>query len=101
MPLRRLPEHCRGRSPCDGKRRKGTQMNTFRYTRAQTAQQVVAAAAEPPHRAFLAGAPTLIVLMKLEVEPRPEAIALNALPLNRLEAIPDVGVGIGALAPAS
>ena len=73
-------------------------MNTFRYTRGQTAQHVVAAAAERPHSAFLAGGTTLIDLMKLEVEGPAEVIDINALPLNRIEAMPDGGVRIGALA---
>jgi xanthine dehydrogenase YagS FAD-binding subunit len=73
-------------------------MNTFRYTRGQTAQQVVAAAAERPHAAFLAGGTTLIDLMKLEVEEPAEVIDINALPLKRIEAMPDGGVRIGALA---
>jgi xanthine dehydrogenase YagS FAD-binding subunit len=76
-------------------------MNTFRYTRGQTAQQVVAAAAERPHSAFLAGGTTLIDLMKLEVEGPAEVIDINALPLKRIEAMPDGGVRIGALASNS
>ena len=73
-------------------------MNRFRYTRGQTAQQVVAAAAQRPHSAFLAGGTTLIDLMKLEVEEPAEVIDINALPLKHIEAMPDGGVRIGALA---
>jgi xanthine dehydrogenase YagS FAD-binding subunit len=76
-------------------------MNTFRYTRGQTAQQVVAAAGERPHTAFLAGGTTLIDLMKLEVEGPAEIIDINALPLKRIETMPDGGVRIGALASNS
>jgi xanthine dehydrogenase YagS FAD-binding subunit len=76
-------------------------MKTFRYTRGQTAQQVVAAAAERPHSAFLAGGTTLIDLMKLEVEGPAEVIDINALPLKRIEAMTDGGVRIGALASNS
>jgi xanthine dehydrogenase YagS FAD-binding subunit len=76
-------------------------MKTFRYTRGLTAQQVVTAAAERPHSAFLAGGTTLIDLMKLEVEGPAEVIDINALPLKRIEAMTDGGVRIGALASNS
>jgi len=73
-------------------------MKQFHYLRSQTPEQAVATAAGRATSAFLAGGTTLIDLMKLEVEHPAEVIDINALPLARIESLPDGGVRIGALA---
>src|SRR6266403_2293145 len=46
---------------------------------------------------FVGGGTTLIDLMKLDVEPPQTVIAINGLPLNQVEALPDGGLKIGAV----
>jgi xanthine dehydrogenase YagS FAD-binding subunit len=71
-------------------------MRNFEYTRAKDAEQAIAFHAQAPS-AFLAGGTTLLDLMKIDVM-RPERVVdVNKLPLNRIEALGDGRVRIGAL----
>jgi xanthine dehydrogenase YagS FAD-binding subunit len=71
-------------------------MMPFRYV-AVTDERAAREAASAGGR-FLAGGTTLIDLMKLHVE-RPAAVVdINALPLTRIEELPDGSVRVGALA---
>jgi len=71
-------------------------MKPFAYVTAATADAARAAAAERGAR-FLAGGTTILDLMKLEIERPPVLVDINALPLTRIEPLPDGGVRVGAL----
>ncbi|MEP6537432.1 MAG: xanthine dehydrogenase family protein subunit M [Bryobacteraceae bacterium] len=73
-------------------------MNQFHYVRGKSASEALAAVSANPNAAFLAGGTTLVDLMKLGVERPAELIDINPLPLAQIEARPDGGVRIGALA---
>ncbi len=77
-------------------------MQTFEYSRAADEPAAVAAGAKSKTAQqgasvrFIAGGTTLIDLMKLTVE-RPQAVVdINRLPLDKIEALPDGGLSIGA-----
>src|SRR5439155_8310530 len=73
-------------------------MNRFQYLRSKTPREAITARSGRAESAFIAGGTTLVDLMKLDVEQPTELIDINALPLSRIEALPDGGVRIGALA---
>src|SRR5437868_12211264 len=62
-----------------------------RASKAKTAQQGA-------EIRFIGGGTTLIDLMKLNVEQPQTLIDINRLPLDKIEALPDGGLGIGAVA---
>ena len=102
LPLRRLPEHRRGDPAVRGKSERSATWKSF-SCRAPTACEHAIAAARlqlRPSKAhsvrFLAGGTTLLDLMKLDVERPTRVIDINRLPLDRIEAIADGGVKIGA-----
>ncbi|MDM0030029.1 FAD binding domain-containing protein [Variovorax saccharolyticus] len=72
-------------------------MKAFSYERATTPAQAVAAAARTPGARFIAGGTNLLDLMKLEIETPTQLIDVNRLGLDRIEALPDGGLRIGAL----
>jgi xanthine dehydrogenase YagS FAD-binding subunit len=81
-------------------------MDAFQFNRAATLDQAVQTAAKPipgastpyaPVR-FVAGGTNLIDMMKLTVERPQLLIDINGLPLDRVEATPNGGLLIGALA---
>jgi len=78
-------------------------MKTFALTRATDSAQVIAAAAKSKTAQqgaeirFIAGNTTLIDLMKLNVEQPKTLIDINRLPLDKIEALPDGGLTIGAM----
>jgi xanthine dehydrogenase YagS FAD-binding subunit len=75
-------------------------MNAFEYIRAQNE----AGAVDEAHVAgarYLAGGTTLVDLMRLEVLRPSRVVDISALPLVEIEALPDGGVRIGALAKNS
>jgi len=79
-------------------------MDAFDFSRAETLKQAVQAGAQS-HTAqqgaqvrFVAGGTTLIDLMKLNVERPRQVVDINGLPMDRIEATPDGGLIIGALA---
>ena len=78
-------------------------MKTFALTRANDSAQAIATAAgaktaqQGAEIRFVAGGTTLIDLMKLNVEQPQTVIDINRLPLDKIEALPDGGLTIGAL----
>jgi xanthine dehydrogenase YagS FAD-binding subunit len=71
-------------------------MNPFRFVVApdqRTAREAAAAAGAR----YLAGGTTLVDLMKLHVERPATLVDINAVPLTRIEALPDGGVRVGAM----
>ena len=73
-------------------------MQPFKYQREENSAAAVAAIGQLEHSKFLAGGTNLIDLMKNGVE-RPAALVdINRLPLAKIEALPDGGVRLGALA---
>jgi xanthine dehydrogenase YagS FAD-binding subunit len=76
-------------------------MRPFTYERAADAQAAVKAAAETPNAKFIAGGTNLLDLMKLEIEHPAHLIDVARLPLAGIEATPDGGLRIGAMATNS
>src|SRR5207253_6035665 len=104
LSLRRLFEHYRGYSECAAKHEAAeTGMKTFALTRASDSAQAIAAAAKATTAQqgaeirFIGGGTTLIDLMKLNVEQPKTVIDINRLPLDKIEALPDGGLAIGAV----
>src|SRR5438309_381413 len=79
-------------------------MKTFQLTRASDSAQAIASAAKASTAQqgaeirFVGGGTTLIDLMKLNVEQPQKLIDINRLPLDKIEALPDGGLTIGAVA---
>jgi xanthine dehydrogenase YagS FAD-binding subunit len=71
-------------------------MNPFRYERANDAQSAVATLAAAPAGAFLGGGTNLVDLMKLGVATPELLVDVARLPHDRIEALSDGGVRIGA-----
>ena len=78
-------------------------MKTFALTRANDSAQLIATAAKATTAQqgaeirFIGGGTTLIDLMKLNVEQPKTLIDINRLPLDKIEALPDGGLTIGAV----
>src|SRR5213082_2692521 len=78
-------------------------MKAFALTRADDSAQAIAAAAKATTAQqgaeirFIGGGTTLIDLMKLNVEQPQTLIDINRLPLDKIEALPDGGLSIGAV----
>jgi xanthine dehydrogenase YagS FAD-binding subunit len=78
-------------------------MHLFELIRANDVAQAIQGAAASPtaHQGalvrFVGGGTTLIDLMKLNVERPAKIIDINGLPLNKVEALPDGGLRIGAV----
>ena len=78
-------------------------MKTFQLTRASDSAQAIASAAkastaqQSAEIRFIGGGTTLIDLMKLNVEQPRTLIDVNRLPLDKIEALPDGGLTIGAV----
>src|ERR1700704_2478512 len=78
-------------------------MKTFALTRASDSGQAIATAAKATTAQqgaeirFIGGGTTLIDLMKLNVEQPKTVIDINRLPLDKIEALPDGGLSIGAV----
>src|SRR5437660_8683402 len=78
-------------------------MKTFQLTRASDSAQAIASAAKASTAQqgaeirFIGGGTTLIDLMKLNVEQPQTVIDINRLPLDKIEALPDGGLTIGAV----
>ncbi len=77
-------------------------MHTFEYLRATEEPAAIAAAAKSKTAQqgasvrFLAGGTTLIDLMKLDVERPAQVVDINHLPFDKIEALRDGGLKIGA-----
>ncbi len=76
-------------------------MRPFAYARAQTADGAVAALAQTPSAAFLAGGTNIVDLIKIDVARPSLLIDVNALPLAAIEMAADGALRIGALARMS
>src|SRR5437660_7804299 len=104
LPVRGVSEHCRCHSKCAEKCQAAeTRMKTFALTRANDSAQAIATAAKATTAQqgaeirFIGGGTTLIDLMKLNVEQPKTLIDINRLPLDKIEALPDGGLTIGAV----
>jgi xanthine dehydrogenase YagS FAD-binding subunit len=79
-------------------------MKAFALTRAKDGPQAIATAAKATTAQqgaeirFIGGGTTLIDLMKLNVEQPQTVVDINRLPLDKIEALPDGGLTIGAVA---
>jgi len=79
-------------------------MDTFQFSRPTTVDQAVQLGAASPTAQqsaevrFVAGGTTLIDLMKLNIERPRQVVDINVLPLEKIEAAPNGGLIIGALA---
>ena len=73
-------------------------MQPFEYARARDAQDAVNAVGRAPGSKFLAGGTNLVDLMKQQVELPSHLIDINRLDLAKIEALPDGGLRLGALA---
>lgn len=71
-------------------------MRPFAYTRATDTASAVAALAGRPGAVFLGGGTNLVDLMKLGVATPELLVDVSRLPHDRIEALPDDGVRIGA-----
>ena len=76
-------------------------MRPFTYTRPDTVQAAISAAAETPAARYLAGGTNLVDLMRADVEHPTALIDITALPLKEMAQLPDGTVRIGALAKNS
>lgn len=72
-------------------------MKPFTYERARTPAEAAAAVIRRPESKFIAGGTNLLDLMKLEIESPAHLIDVNGLALDKIEAMPDGGLRIGAL----
>ncbi|MBV9848296.1 MAG: xanthine dehydrogenase family protein subunit M [Armatimonadetes bacterium] len=72
-------------------------MHPFSYAQAAEEQAAIADVSPKPQAKFLAGGTTLVDLMKLNVETPDHLTDITAIPLARIEPLPDGGVRIGAL----
>src|ERR1700752_679683 len=74
-------------------------MHPFALSRADDAAQAVAAHSRDSYLAFIAGGTDLIGLMKDHAALPEHVLDINSLPdMSRIEALPDGGLRIGALA---
>ncbi len=73
-------------------------MKSFTYERARTPADAAAAALSHKGSRFIAGGTNLLDLMKLQIETPGHLIDVNDLGLDRIDATPEGGLRIGALA---
>src|SRR2546426_3367687 len=77
-------------------------MHPFTFSRTTDPEAAIAAHAQDPHLAFIAGGTDLIGLMKDRAALPERLLDINGLPdMARIEALPDGGLRIGALARMS
>jgi xanthine dehydrogenase YagS FAD-binding subunit len=72
-------------------------VKSFTYERATSPAEAATAAAHVPGAKFIAGGTNLLDLMKLQIETPSHLIDVNNLALDKIEAMPDGGLRIGAL----
>ncbi|HZR43862.1 MAG TPA: xanthine dehydrogenase family protein subunit M [Ktedonobacteraceae bacterium] len=72
-------------------------MKPFRYERALDAASAVALVSQTAHAGYLAGGTNLVDHLKLGVTQPDVLVDITQLPYDRIEALPDGGVRIGAL----
>jgi len=73
-------------------------MRAFTYERAGDVRAAAQAAADPEVK-LIAGGTNLLDLMKLRIETPKRVVDIGGLPLKAIEATPDGGLRVGALAP--
>src|SRR5205807_8130148 len=105
LPVRRLCQY-RGRDPTSSQKpvaaSRSDAMHTFEFLRPADPAAAVATAAQAKTAQqgadvrFVAGGTTLLDLMKLNVETPARLIDINRLPFDKVEAMPDGGLRIGA-----
>jgi CO/xanthine dehydrogenase FAD-binding subunit len=76
-------------------------MQPVSYARATEVADAIATVSADPESAFLAGGTTEVDLLRLNVVRPSRLVDINALPLARVEDLPDGGLRIGALARMS
>jgi xanthine dehydrogenase YagS FAD-binding subunit len=76
-------------------------MKAFNYQRVSDAREASLAIAARPGARFIAGGTNLLDLMKLEIETPHHLVDISRLPLKSIEATPEGGLRIGALASNS
>ncbi|WP_077000193.1 xanthine dehydrogenase family protein subunit M [Variovorax sp. KK3] len=72
-------------------------MKPFTYERVQSPAQAAAAVASHPGAKFIAGGTNLLDLMKLQIEAPAHLVDVNGLALDKIDALPEGGLRIGAL----
>src|SRR5260370_1012266 len=72
-------------------------MNPFRYERGRDAESAVALLGQEPGGVFLAGGTNLVDQPKLGVSQPDLLVDISHRPYDRIEALPDGGIRIGAL----
>jgi len=72
-------------------------MKAFTYERAASPAEAAAGAVRRPGAKFIAGGTNLLDLMKLQIETPPHLIDVNGLALDKIEAVPNGGLRIGAM----
>jgi xanthine dehydrogenase YagS FAD-binding subunit len=72
-------------------------MTPFHYERARDVERAIALLTREPNGVFLAGGTNLVDHMKLGVSRPDLVIDITRLPYDRIEALPDGGVRIGAM----
>ena len=72
-------------------------MNPFAFAAAADEHTAHTLLGDDPHARFLAGGTTLVDLMKLDVERPTRVVDINALPLARIEELPNGALRIGAM----
>ena len=72
-------------------------MKAFSYERVTTPAEAAAAHARHPHAKFIAGGTNLLDLMKLEIETPAHLVDVNGIGFDKIEALDDGGLRIGAL----
>src|SRR5437762_10002454 len=100
----RVSKHRRGNSECATKHEPAEgRMKPFELTRANDPGQAIAVA-EKANTAqqgadirFIAGGTNLVDYMKLNVETPRQLVDVNHLPFDKIEALPDGGLSIGAV----
>src|SRR5438067_838612 len=104
LPVRSLSQHCRCYSERAARHPTAENgMKAFALTRAGNSAQAIATAAKATTAQqgaeirFIGGGTTLIDLMKLNVEQPNTLIDINRLPLDKIEALPNGGLTIGAV----
>jgi xanthine dehydrogenase YagS FAD-binding subunit len=76
-------------------------MRPLSYSRVATVEDAVAVVASDPAGAFLAGGTTEVDLLRAGINDADHLVDINDLPLHGVEALPDGGLHIGALARMS
>lgn len=72
-------------------------MKAFSYERVKTPAEAAAAYARHPQAKFIAGGTNLLDLMKLEIETPAHLVDVNGIGFDKIEALDDGGLRIGAL----